>query len=165
MKLDAELLDSFERLSRPGSSLLQQLRAFELLLLLDERGLRFAASRKADWADKVRMLIGHQPENLWTLDKLAAQFCVSVSTLRRRLQQQHLTLGQILREVRLELGLHLLLTTDLGIGQIASRCGYQSHSRFSLAFRRQFGCKPSDIQPETKPLKSTPSAPKLTHPA
>lgn len=165
LKLDPELEDSFTRLQRPVSNDLQQLRAFELLLLLSERGFRFAPSRQPDWADKVRALISSQPDHPWTLDSLAAQFCISVSTLRRRLQHQQLTLGQILREVRLELGLHLLLTSGLGIGQIASRCGYQSHGRFSLAFRRQFGCKPSDIQPDSLNLKSTPSAPKLTHPA
>lgn len=41
----------------------------------------------------------------------------------------------------------LLQTTGLQVSEIAGRCGYESHSRFSAAFRERFGFAPSHLRP------------------
>ena len=66
--------------------------------------------------------------------------------LRQRLQDEDSNVTACLREVRLELGLSLLQTTEIPVGQIAQRCGYESHSRFTAAFRSRFGLSPSSVR-------------------
>ena len=49
--------------------------------------------------------------------------------------------------MRLETGLVLLQSSALQVSEIAARCGYESHSRFSAAFRERFGFSPSQLRP------------------
>ena len=100
------------------SQAMRQHRALEVLLLLAERGLVFAPARELGWADRVR-----------------------------RLAQEATSVSQCVREVRLETALGLLQTTELQVSEIAGRCGYESHSRFSAAFRERFGFAPSHLRP------------------
>ena len=48
---------------------------------------------------------------------------------------------------RLETALVLLQSSTLQVSEIAARCGYESHSRFSAAFRERFGFPPSQLRP------------------
>ncbi|AKJ27028.1 helix-turn-helix transcriptional regulator [Caldimonas brevitalea] len=138
---------SVESLQSPTtSSALQEHRLIEVLLLLAERGFSFAPET-VSWQDKVRRLIAYRPHADWTLEAVAQEFHLSVSTLSRRLAQHGTTLGSLVREVRLETALVLLQTTELPVGEIAQRCGYESHSRFSAVFRRRFGFAPSHLRP------------------
>ena len=67
--------------------------------------------------------------------------------LQRRLAQEGETVSQCLRDVRLETALVLLQSSTLQVSEIAARCGYESHSRFSAAFRERFGFPPSQLRP------------------
>jgi transcriptional regulator GlxA family with amidase domain len=40
----------------------------------------------------------------------------------------------------------LLQGTSLQVSEIALRCGYDSHSRFTAAFRQRFGYPPSHLR-------------------
>ena len=55
--------------------------------------------------------------------------------------------SRCVREVRLEAAMALLQGTGLQVSEIAARCGYDSHSRFSAAFRERFGYAPSHLRP------------------
>ena len=83
----------------------------------------------------------------WTVERIAAAFATSASTLQRRLAQEGETVSQCLRDVRLETALVLLQSSTLQVSEIAARCGYESHSRFSAAFRERFGFPPSQLRP------------------
>jgi AraC-like DNA-binding protein len=150
LAIDAQLQEALQRtaeaLQNGDSPALQRHRLLEVLLLLAERGVRFrpAALR---WDERIRRLIGQRPQAAWTIDALAEAFHTSPSTLRRRIADSGLTLGELVREVRLETGLALLQSTDLAVGEIADRCGYASHSRFTAAFRTRFGFPPSQLRP------------------
>ena len=50
---------------------------------------------------------------------------------------------QILRELRIERGKHLLAITSLSISETAYQCGYQSLQHFSTAFKKLTGLTPS----------------------
>ncbi len=129
---------------------LKQHRVIDVLLLLAEQGYLFPTSSASSWVDKVSRLIGSNPQAEWTVDRLAQTFNTSTSTLRRRMSDSGTTLGDLIREIRLETGLMLLQSTELPIGEIASRCGYESHSRFTAAFRQRFGLAPSALRaPDT----------------
>lgn len=130
-----------------ASQVVQQHRALEVLLLLAERGLVFASTRELGWADRVRRLVAQRPQAGWTVDDIARAFHLSASTLQRRLAEDGSSVSQCVREMRLETALGLLQTTDLQVSDIAGRCGYESHSRFSAAFRERFGFAPSHLRP------------------
>lgn len=150
-RADGELGDAFDRalaaLEGAGSPALCRHRLFEVLLLLAERGILPDPGDDDTWSDRVRRLIGQRPHAEWTIDALADHFHVSASTLRRRIADDGATLGALVREVRLEHALALLQGTGLPVGDIAARCGYESHSRFSAAFRNRFGFAPSHLRP------------------
>ncbi|WP_462386214.1 helix-turn-helix transcriptional regulator [Acidovorax sp. Q11] len=133
--------------SEASSQALREHRALEVLLMLAEAGIVFAPPGELGWAERVRRLIGPSPQADWTLERIAAAFATSASTLQRRLAQEGETVSQCLRDVRLETGLVLLQSSALQVSEIAARCGYESHSRFSAAFRERFGFPPSQLRP------------------
>lgn len=128
------------------SPALRQHRVEEVLLMLAEAGCVLQPRGAPDWPERVRRLILGRPHAAWTVDAIAEACQVSASTLRRRLADQGLSCAALVREVRLELGLGLLQTTGLPVGEIAARCGYDSHSRFTAAFRARFGFAPSRLR-------------------
>lgn len=153
LRIDPELADAIERaagtLDDPSTSRPLQLhRLCEVLLLLAERGWCFEPADEG-WDDRVRRLVGHRLHARWSLEEIAAAFHTSTSTLRRRLAERGTTLSELLREARLEAALGLLQTTGLSVGDVAARCGYESHSRFTAAFRQRYGFAPSHLRPGT----------------
>lgn len=153
--LDDELRLAIERTlppekMRPVSAELLHHRVKEVLLLLAQRGFRFAAMDEASWAEKVRRLVSQRPHAEWDVPNLAAAFHMSESTLRRRLQGCGVTLAALVKEVRMETALNLLQTTRLSIGEVAHHCGWQSHSRFTSAFQERWGVPPSIVRAKLK---------------
>ena len=152
---DTDLADTLQRAARALdpvvalSPAVQQHRLLEVLMLLAERGWRFDPGLDLTWAERVRQRIAHHPHEHWHVTALADAFRVSPSTLQRRLAADGTSASDLVREVRLETALGLLHGTDLPVGEIATRCGYESHSRFSAAFRTRFGLPPSDLRPVT----------------
>ncbi|KQV94969.1 AraC family transcriptional regulator [Rhizobacter sp. Root1221] len=161
---DTDLADTLQRAARaldPGAAVspaVRQHRLQEVLMLLAERGWRFDPGLDLTWAERVRQRIARHPHESWHVTALADAFLVSPSTLQRRLAADGTSASDLVREVRLETALGLLHGTDLPVGEIATRCGYESHSRFSAAFRTRFGLPPSDLRPVT------PLAQRMTRP-
>lgn len=150
-RMNEELVQSIRRavdtICRPGASpALQRHRAVEVLLLLAEQGIRLEPYSELPWSDRIRRLVAQRPCTEWSVDVLAAAFHISSATLRRRLAVEGARARDIVRETRLETGLTLLQTTTMGVGEIAFHCGYESHSRFSAAFRERFGFSPSKLR-------------------
>ncbi len=137
---------SHQLLNSQHSDLLKNHQLIEVLLLLAEQGFILPLGREKSWADKVRLLISQEPAIEWSIERLAQHFHTSPSTLRRRIAEHQQTLGELIRETRLEIALVLLQSTDKSIGDISAHCGYESHSRFSAAFKQRFGFLPSDLR-------------------
>lgn len=132
----------------PGvSEAVREHRVFEVLLLLAERGIVFTPVSTLSWSDRVHRVVGQRPHAEWTLDDLAKAFHLSPSTLQRRLREEGTSVSECVREVRLGSAMALLQSTELQVSEIASRCGYDSHSRFTAAFRQRFGYAPSHLRP------------------
>lgn len=149
--INTELTQSVSRamdtISRPGASAaLKQHRVLEVLLLLAEQGIRLEPRTELRWQDRLRRLVTQRPYANWSVAVLADVFHVSPATLRRRVAAEGTRVGDLVRETRLEIALSLLQTTPMAIGEIAQRCGYESHSRFTAAFRDRFGLCPSDLR-------------------
>lgn len=150
--VDDALRDAMQRMLPPDSvrctlpATLLTHRAMEVLLLLSLQGLRFASPQTLSWSDKVRRLVAQRPHADWSVEVLCQMFHLSESTLRRRLTSSGTTLAGLVREVRLEVALGMLQTTSYQVGEVAQRCGWDSHSRFSAAFQSRWGVTPSIVR-------------------
>ncbi len=82
-----------------------------------------------------------------SLRSLADHIHLSVSHMRN-LFQQRLEMGPItyLRQCRMHHACGLLRQTDLSVGEVAARCGFDSLYSFSRAFKRYFRQSPSQYR-------------------
>jgi len=89
-------------------------------------------------------LLHSNPERPWTVSALAKEAAVSRSVLDARFRE---VLGRspirYLTEWRMHVAEDLLATTDLGVGAVARRVGYDAEEAFSRAFKRAHGESPS----------------------
>lgn len=151
LEVDAQLNEAVLRLAPPPgahalSPALFKHRAEEILLLLAERGFHFRGASEQSWEERVRRLIAQRPHADWKLENIAQVFHISVSSLRRRLQDSPFSLAELVREVRLEVALALLQSSDVAVGEVAQRCGWASHSRFTAMFQQRWGVAPSVVK-------------------
>lgn len=83
------------------------------------------------------------PGDSATAAEWASRLAIGDKTFQRRfLQATGMTFGRWRQQLRLMSSLTLLLQ-GLPITQVALACGYDSHSAYSTAFRKQFGQTPS----------------------
>lgn len=147
-----EFLQSFERAAQaiviPDGipDIVATHRMQELLAWLAHTGLVFDSEASSDLRRKVRVMIGAEPERVWTATDLAQAFAMSPATFRRRLADQGQSFNDILIDVRMTTALTLLQVTDRPIAEIAYQVGYQSASRFSDRFKCRFGFSPVAVR-------------------
>lgn len=118
----------------------------DLLALLDAQGWRFSQGETLTTAEKLERLLAAQLHLPWTQTQAAAALGLSTSTLKRRLHAEHTSFAVLLRQLRMENALLLLMGKPLAVGTAAAACGYRSPGRFAAAFKRHFGFLPSDLQ-------------------
>ncbi len=123
-------------------------RQVELLLLLAQEGLvgNILLNEHPSWKLRVSQLLLMDPARSWQLNDVCTHLGVSESSLRRRLLREKSSFRELLEEIRLSVGLSLLLETTQAIGQIADAVGYQSQSRFGERFKIRFGLTPSELR-------------------
>ena len=82
-----------------------------------------------------------------TLDSLSREAGISkfhfVKLFRQATGQ---TPHSFVTQVRLDEAKHLVLTTEMSIGEIASSCGYHRPTHFATAFSTRFGSTPSALR-------------------
>ena len=100
------------------------------------------------------------PARNWTVEELADSVGMSRAAFASRFGE---LLGeppmQYLAGWRMHLAKHLLRDSNLAIGEIAGRVGYESEAAFNRAFRRVVGAPPAGWR------RSEPGAHEETHPA
>ncbi|AOJ81251.1 MULTISPECIES: AraC family transcriptional regulator [Burkholderia] len=102
--------------------------------------------RREGWAGRVRWRLAGDPARGPTMDVLAAEFGVSVRTLRRRLADEGTDYEAVVDEVRETLAEELLVTTTLTVAEVSERLGYSEPSAFARAFRRWKGVPPNEFR-------------------
>jgi len=80
----------------------------------------------------------------FNLDTFCQQNRLAERALKQLFRQQTgMTIGQYLRQLQLCEARHLLRSSDLLIGEVASRCGFDDSNYFSVVFTRETGFTPS----------------------
>lgn len=80
-----------------------------------------------------------------TMDSLSKELGMSRAQLFRRVREQlGITPLDLIRQIRLQKGQHMLQKTDLSISQIAYSVGFSSPSYFSKCYREYFGVTPAE---------------------
>ena len=82
-----------------------------------------------------------------TLDQIARECGINRSKLSRGFRELYgSSVADTLSERRLEQARKTLLVTDLPVGLIGYRSGYQNNASFTRAFGRRFGVSPSELR-------------------
>lgn len=149
----ASALCQFMEFSSIAPSKIMSMRKKEILEILYLSGYTDICNivEPPSLSEKVQSMISNDISFDWSAGLIASNLYMSVSTLRRKLQNEGNNIHDIRHRVRLGHGLHLLQTTQLYIGNIAEQCGYQSQSRFTEQFKLLFGMTPREIR-KTKML-------------
>lgn len=93
-----------------------------------------------------RRLRGTPPEHWPGFDALATDFRISVSTLRRRLDEEGQSIRAIKDALRRDLAIRQLTRTRQTVGEIAQALGFAEPSAFHRAFRQWTGVSPGDYR-------------------
>jgi AraC-like DNA-binding protein len=108
---------------------------------------RCASARSRSKVERAKEILVPDPGRDWSLGELADAAGVSPFHLTR-LFRAHTgaTLHQYLNRLRLAIALDRVLAGEPDLTALALDLGYSSHSHFSAAFRKHYGCTPSDAR-------------------
>lgn len=93
-----------------------------------------------------RLIETHLPLGRASLPELAALLGTSPRTVQRRLDEHGTAYSSLLKEVRQQLALARLRTTDAPITDIAHELGYSDSAHFARAFRQWAGVSPLELR-------------------
>lgn len=128
----------------------------ELILGYLRRELKGLFHHSAEYDGKRRLEtlwreISRNPAADWSLEKLALQLNMSVSTFLRLTRRIYdTTPSGIIHQIRLREAARLLAETDQPVFLIAEQAGYGSMSSFAAAFRTHFHCSPREYRTRSR---------------
>ncbi len=104
-------------------------------------------SARSTLKSKVRTILSKDvSESMPGAEAVASQLNLSVTTLRRHLQQENTSFQKIKDECRLEAAIHYLGCKDLTNSVIAERLGFDETSAFFRAFKKWTGLTPGEYR-------------------
>lgn len=121
-------------------------RVTELLAWLGASGFHFSLAQPDSFAARIRRLVGQRPDHAWSSAQISSTLGVSDATLRRRLQEEGVSLREVLTDIRMTHAMGLLQSSQMPVSAIAASSGFESQSRFAIRFRDRFGFPPSAIR-------------------
>lgn len=95
---------------------------------------------------RVRQLLGSQPQDTHSAEALALLLHLSPRTLHRQLKEEGATLQALKDEVRRTRATELLLRTPRPIKQVAQAAGFQNEKSFMRAFKGWTGVSPAEFR-------------------
>lgn len=104
------------------------------------------ADRK-DLPGNVKAYIDRHYGEALTLDLLCREFYCSRATLTSSFRKAYgQSIIEYLTQIRLEVGMDLLVRTDRKIGEIAERCGYPDQNYFCRLLKKRYGKAPGEVR-------------------
>lgn len=91
-------------------------------------------------------LVEHLDERI-TIEELAKKFLINPTTLKEGFKSLYgMSVAAHVKEHRMKKAAFLLEETDASIGETAKAVGYESQSKFSAAFKEEFGMLPLEYR-------------------
>lgn len=102
---------------------------------------------EAEQVKIIREIHDHLTEHMEqrvTIEELARQYLINPTTLKTVFKEVYgSSLAAHMKEHRMEKAASLLRETELSVAEIAGQVGYESQSKFTAAFKEQFGLLPT----------------------
>ena len=130
----------------PCSAQMAELIFAQLVLTLHRH--RYATDNQAATAseallDKLLTVLAGSINRPFALEAFCAEQACSERTLRQQFRTQTgMSINHYLRQLRVCHAQYLLRHTDLMIGEVAMRCGFEDSNYFSVVFNREVGMTP-----------------------
>ncbi len=123
------------------------IQAVRLTLEHSKQNIPFLSAFTDKRINAVLTQIHVDPAFKWSVENLGRIANMSRSAFSNRFSELvGMSPLQYLMFVRLQKASRLLLESALSLAQISESVGYQSEAAFSLAFSRQFGCRPGEYR-------------------
>lgn len=101
----------------------------------------------------IRGLLVNTENQFPSLETTAEKMNTSASTIKRKLREYNTSYQKILNDVRMEIAVEYLQTSDKSIKDICYELGYQEPSTFSRAFRKWTSMSPQEYRDQYQPPK------------
>jgi AraC-like DNA-binding protein len=130
-----------------------KLKAIELLMFLSAAEPNKGFSRRYFYKTRVdavkamhRYMTAHMDEP-FTLESLSERFGIPITAMKTCFKSVFgMPIQSYMREYRMQAAAVMLRETDDAIADIAAKVGYDSHARFSSAFKAMYGESPTDYR-------------------
>lgn len=104
-----------------------------------------AGASNRELAESVHQYLSDHISERITIDELSRQFLINPTSLKRIFKDTYgNSIAAHTKQHRMELASKLLDDGNMSISEVAARVGYESQSKFSLAFKEEYGELPSD---------------------
>lgn len=129
-----------------GIRLLHQMVEQVMDVACPEKAVDFQGSQEEIVRNVHHYLMEHLSQRI-TIEELSREFLMNTTSLKKAFKAVYgTTLAAHMKLHRLEQAAHLLTQTQDDIAAIAKAVGYESPSRFSAAFREQYGLLPAEYR-------------------
>ncbi|MDR1377819.1 MAG: helix-turn-helix domain-containing protein [Synergistaceae bacterium] len=131
-----------------------KLKVMELMLYLDtmevsvtEEHRRYFYRTQIDKVKGIRNHIIAHMEEQFTQDELSRQFDIPLTSMKSCFKSIFgASIHNYIREYRLQAAAAMLRETDSSVADISARVGYETHAKFSAAFKSRMGLVPSEYR-------------------
>ncbi len=124
-----------------------------LLHEMIEQVMDVACPRWREEAEQVKIIreihddLAQHMDRRVTIEELAHRYLINPTTLKTVFKEVYgSSLAAHMKEHRMERAAALLRETDLSVAEIAVQVGYESQSKFTAAFKEQFGQLPKEYR-------------------
>ena len=104
------------------------------------------------WTGRTRAVLQDQLTNIPTLEQVAGTLGVHPKKLRRELEQEGISYGELKSQLRRDMAIRLLTRSKTSVEQIAWLTGFAETSTFTRAFKRWTGTTPFNYRKLGSPV-------------
>lgn len=105
-----------------------------------------ALSRQFSLTERIRALVINWKDEPKSLEELAKSLHTTPRTIQRKLAAEGVSYKELVEDVRINLAIEYLSSTDMSVDSISVMVGYADSSGFSTAFKRATGKRPGEYR-------------------